>query len=230
MKASPLRSWLALVSSVLVLACSGESEQPGATTGSGGASTISTTASDATSTQSTGGGASVGGSGLGGAGGGGGSATLPSDAEIEAAIEQATVGLLYISESDAPFELVIGSVDLGGAITEGLVREEFASYVEADPGADKPLSDLFGMERPWSDWVAAMHNCSDPNDPLLVELCEKMRALEGVLSSNLDGLTTFYFGSVGAPGAVDGIGVSIFLVGRTPSGKLVGVRTLAIWT
>jgi hypothetical protein len=203
----------------------------GGTSGEGGSAEVPNG-----TTASTGSGASDGGAASGGAGqgatsaGGEGGGAVSSDAEIEAAIEAASEGLIYISESEAPFELVTGSIDPGGSITEALVRAELASYVDADPGADKPLSDLFGMERPWSDWTAAMHNCSDPNDPILVELCDKMRGLEGVLASKLTGLTTFYFGSVGAPGDVNGIGVSIFLVGRTPSGKLVGVRTLAIWT
>jgi hypothetical protein len=57
-----------------------------------------------------------------------------------------------------------------------------------------------------------------------------MKALEAALEGSLTSVNVFYFGSVGAPGSVDGTGVSIFLVGRTPSGKLVGVATLAIWT
>jgi hypothetical protein len=64
----------------------------------------------------------------------------------------------------------------------------------------------------------------------MVELCAKMRNLEQVLESNLDDVRVFYFGANGEPGNVEGIGVSIFIVGRSPSGSLVGVRTIAIWT
>jgi hypothetical protein len=58
----------------------------------------------------------------------------------------------------------------------------------------------------------------------------KMRSLENVLQSNLQDIKVFYFGSNGEPGNVDGVGVSLFIVGKAPSGKLVGVRTIAIWT
>jgi hypothetical protein len=184
------------------------------TGGAGGASSASTSGAG-------------GSSGEGGAGGGTSAAT---DAQVREAIEAAAVGLLYISESEAPFDFVGGASDPGAPIDEALVRAELADEVEADPGADKPLADLFAMERPWADWKAAGYNCSDPNDPVLVEQCNKMKALEAALDANLTDLRVFYFGASGAPGDVQGTGVTIAIVGRSPSGTFMGVRTLAIWT
>ena len=138
--------------------------------------------------------------------------------------------MLYTSESDYPFEVVTGSNTGGAAVDEATVRAEFASYVDKKADADKPLASLFAMSKPWNEWKALAHHCADPNDPVEVAQCKKMKALEAALDDNLTSIKVFYFGSVGAPGLVDGIGVSIFLVGRTPSGKLVGVATLAIWT
>jgi hypothetical protein len=161
-------------------------------------------------------------------GGSGGSGMT--DAAIEAALAAAAEGLLYTSESDYPFEVVTGSVADGAPVDEATVRAEFASYVDKKADADKPLASLFAMSKTWNEWKALAHHCADPNDPVEVAQCKKMKALEAALEGSLTSVNVFYFGSVGAPGSVDGTGVSIFLVGRTPSGKLVGVATLAIWT
>lgn len=158
-------------------------------------------------------------------------AGAPSDDEIRQEIEQAGEGLFYTSESDYPFGFVSApSAPQAAAITEALVREELASFVDGDEDADKPMADLVAMERTWQQWKDAEHNCADLEDPLGLESCMKMRDLEQVLEANLTDLHVFYFGADGAPGDVEGTGVSIFIVGRTPEGTLAGVRTLAIWT
>jgi len=154
----------------------------------------------------------------------------PGDAEIKTEIEKASSGLLFMSESDYPFTYV--SAPLSGSITESAVRKAFAADVDGDPAADKPMTSLVGMTATWEDWKGQNHNCADPNDdsPEGIAACQKMRTLEQVLESNLTDIQIFYFGAKGTPGSVDGIGVSIFIVGRSPSGKMVGVRTIAIWT
>jgi uncharacterized protein len=154
-----------------------------------------------------------------------------SDVAIQAEIEKASSGLWYTSESDYPFGFVSGDLaSSGGAINEAVVRKELASYVDQDPAADKPMSKLFAMSKSWQAWKDEGHSCWDPEDPVAAEQCDKMRNLEQVLESNLDDIQVFYFGAHGAPGNVTGIGVSIFLVGKSPSGRMIGVRTLAIWT
>jgi hypothetical protein len=163
-------------------------------------------------------------------GGGSTSSSGSSDADLAAELAKATDGLLYTSESDHPFEVVTGSTEPGAPILEALVRKEFAAYVDAKPGADKPLASLYAMQRSWSEWKAQPLSCSDPNDPFQAEQCAKRKALEALLEARLTSLTVYYFGVVGAPGAVDGTGVSIFLLGRSPGGMLIGVATLAIWT
>lgn len=152
------------------------------------------------------------------------------DATIQAEIEKASEGLYYTSESDYPFQYVHGALGPGGSITEDLVRSELASYVDSDADADKPLKNLYGMSATWQTWKDQAHNCADPNDPEALEGCQKMRNLEQVLESNLSDIRVYYFGKDGSAGDVEGTGVSIFIVGRSPDGSLVGVRTLAIWT
>ena len=155
-----------------------------------------------------------------------------SDAEIKAEIEKAADGLTYMSESDYPFTFV--KADLGSGdkdINEAMVREKLASYVDSDPDTDKPLSELFAMTGTWEEWQSSDADCSDAdNDADAKAMCLKMRNLDTVLGANLTGIKVFYFGSNGEPGHVDGVAVSILVVGRTPSGNLAGVRTIAIWT
>jgi hypothetical protein len=158
-------------------------------------------------------------------------AGMVTDAEIQAEIEKAAEGLTYMSESDYPFSFVSAPLAANDTtITDQLLREKFGAVVDADPAADKPMEDLVWMERPWQEWKDAGHMCWDPSDPDMMVLCGKMRNLEQVLESNLDDVRVFYFGANGDVGNVEGIGVSIFIVGRSPEGSLVGVRTIAIWT
>lgn len=152
------------------------------------------------------------------------------DAEALAEIQKATEGVYYLSESDFPYTPVSASLAAGQTLTEALVREKFASFVDGDPAADKPLASLVGMSKTWDDWKSAGVGCWDPEDPAMVELCGKTRNLEQVLESNLTDLHVYYFGAKGTPGDVTGIAVSILIVGVTPEGQLAGVRTIAIWT
>lgn len=156
-------------------------------------------------------------------------ASAATDTDIQAELTKASDGLLYTSESDYPFELV--DADLGPAsITQDFVQTKLASYVDQDPAADKPMASLYGMSATWQTWKDQKHSCADPNDPDAAPACDQMRNFEQVLESNLTDLHVYYFGKKGSAGHVDGIGVSVFIVGKAPSGRLLGVRTLAIWT
>ncbi len=157
-------------------------------------------------------------------------ASSVTDAAIRTEVETAADGLLFMSESDYPFSFVSAPLTASDHVNEATVRAKLASYVDADPGADKPLSSLVSMSQTWEEWKSAGHNCYDPSDPVAMESCNKMRTLEQVLEANLSDIHVYYFGKNGTNGNVQGIGVSIFIVGRSPEGNLVGVRTLAIWT
>jgi len=156
--------------------------------------------------------------------------TPTTDSATKSAIEKAAEGVIYVSESDYPFTYV--SADLGaddGEVTEELVREKLRSFVDDDENADKPLKDLFGMEGAWSKWKSDYVEC-DPNAYPGPEECKAMRGMDEALDMHLSGIKIFYFGSNGEPGRVDGVAVTIFIVGRTAHGNLAGVKTIAIWT
>lgn len=154
-----------------------------------------------------------------------------SDAELKAEIEAAADGLLYVSEGDYPYTFVSAPLVTGERrrIDEALVRAKLASFVDGDPDADKPLAELHGEVRSFKEWKERYATCGEDEYPGPEE-CKKMQKLNEVLEKNLWGEKVFYFGRAGEPGHVDGVAVTIFIVGRTPQGNLAGVRTIAIWT
>lgn len=152
-----------------------------------------------------------------------------SDAQVKADIEAAAAGNLFVSESDYPFTWVEATLEGQTSITQELVREKLASYVDGDEDADKPMSSLVAMNGDWPEWKRDYLSC-DSNAYPGPEECAKMKVMNDALEKNLRGIKVMYFGSRGSRGHVDGTAVSVFIVGRTPAGNLAGVRTIAIWT
>jgi uncharacterized protein len=153
------------------------------------------------------------------------------DADIEAAINLAAVGASYTSEADYGFSYVHAPLaDAEAPITEELVREAMAVYIDNDAEADSPLAELYSMKGDWSEWFTNPASCAVEDDEWYRELCIEQAELDGVLAENLTDIQVFYFGSYGGEGWVDGVAVSIIIVGRTPEGNLAGVRTIAVWT
>lgn len=153
------------------------------------------------------------------------------DAQVKADIEAAAVGANYTSESDYGFKYVSAKLEGQTSMTQALVRTKVASFVDADPDTDKPLAKLYASTSSFAEWkrgyvpgVCQEDEAPDPSD------CAIIHKLNGVLEKNLRGIKVFYFGRDGSAGHVDGVAVSIIIVGRTPSGNLAGVRTIAIWT
>jgi uncharacterized protein len=156
-------------------------------------------------------------------------AAAPSDAQVKTSIETAAQGAIFVSESDFALTYVSAPLAATDGITEALVREKLASFVDNDEAADKPLRDLVGMSGTFEEWQADYLSCGEDSFPGPAE-CAEMRELNAALEANLTGIQVFYFGRSGEPGNVEGVAVTIFIVGRTPSGNLAGVRTIAIWT
>jgi uncharacterized protein YegP (UPF0339 family) len=159
----------------------------------------------------------------------------PVDDEVRVAIEKgaegALLGAVHGSESDYPFTYVEAELSPGEEVTMDLIREKFAAEVDNDPDADKPLAELYGMVG--SDWRTTAEICHDAEDAEYngyTEDCAALMELDHALEANLTDIQAFYFGRVGGPDYVDGVAVSILIVGRTPGGKLAGVRTITIWT
>lgn len=153
------------------------------------------------------------------------------DTQVKADIEAAAIGANYTSESDYGFKYVSAKLEGQTSMTQALVRTKVASFVDADPDTDKPLAKLYASTSSFAEWkkgyvpgVCQEDEAPSPSD------CALIHKLNGVLEKNLRGIKVFYFGRDGSAGHVDGVAVSIIIVGRTPSGNLAGVRTIAIWT
>jgi hypothetical protein len=151
------------------------------------------------------------------------------DAQVKAEIEAAAVGANYTSESDYGFKFVSAKLNGETSMTQALVRAKVASFVDADPDADKPLATLYAETRTWTEWKKGYADCKPDQSPEPAD-CAIINKMDDVLAKNLRGIKVFYFGREGSRGHVDGVGVSIIIVGRTPSGNLAGLRTIAIWT
>jgi hypothetical protein len=151
------------------------------------------------------------------------------DAQVQAEIEAAAVGANYTSESDYGFKFVSAKLNGETSMTQALVRTKVASFVDADPDTDKPLAKLYAETRTWSEWKKDFSACVADQSPDPAD-CAIINKMDDVLAKNLRGIKVFYFGRNGSRGHVDGVGVSVIIVGRTPSGNLAGVRTIAIWT
>ena len=166
--------------------------------------------------------------------------TAATDADVEAALTLAADGAIYVSEGDYGFSYVHGEMsDPDAEISDALVRELMAQYVDNDPDTDKPLAELYVDQGDWDGWFTDEPNCAEEDDEWYAELCFEQAELDAALKANLTDIKIFYFGSYGGTytneqgeevSYVDGVAVSIIIVGRTPSGNLAGVRTIAIWT
>ena len=155
--------------------------------------------------------------------------TSKTDAQVKAEIEAAAVGANYTSESDYGFTYVSAKLTGETSMTQALVREKVASFVDADPSTDKPLATLYAETRTWAEWKRGYASCVPDQSPDPAD-CAIINKMGEALSKNLRGIKVFYFGRNGSRGHVDGVAVSVIIVGRTPSGNLAGLRTIAIWT
>ncbi len=152
-----------------------------------------------------------------------------SDADVQAEIEAAAKGSNFTSESDYPFTFVSAKLEGETSMTQALVRTKLAAIIDADPATDKPLASLYASTRTFADFKRDYAACVPDQSPDPAD-CAIINKMDAVLDKNLRGIKVFYFGKNGSRGHVDGVGVSVIIVGRTPSGNLAGVRTIAIWT
>jgi hypothetical protein len=154
-----------------------------------------------------------------------------SDEQVKAEIEAAAKGAIYVSESDEEFTFVSAPLAASerASITEELVRAKLAKYVDENEDADKPMASLHAQSETWASWKSDSVGCTEDTYPGPEE-CAATQKLNEALDRNLRGIKVFYFGAHGSPGNVDGVAVTVFVVGRTPQGNLAGVKTIAIWT
>ena len=134
---------------------------------------------------------------------------MKSDEQLLAEIAEAARGLLLMSESDYPLEPF--SAGPAGALTPRRLRQ-MAGADEAAPVSSYGFDEFFAAAAfvvARRDWGAdAAHG-------------DRILKLKLTLSDNLSGLRAY---RVGAPN------VAVFVLGTSPAGGLLGVRTRAVET
>ena len=133
-------------------------------------------------------------------------AELPDSATITQ-LRQATADLLWLSESDYPFEVI--TWERGVEMTpKGL----FAEVSEGDVAVEAiPLADFFAGAISVEDWYEAEE---------LAQVDRYQRLLH-TIESNLTEVQVFRLGEVD---------ITVYIVGKTLDGEIVGLKTHTIET
>jgi hypothetical protein len=127
---------------------------------------------------------------------------------IVAQLKQASQGLLFLSETDAPFEVIHWQTQ------EQLTPAKLLQLTEHSPDAPVELQtvdEFFAIATQEEDW-------HDEEERETVKLFQN---LVSVLKQNLSQLQVFRVGS---------INIDVYIVGVTPGGELAGLSTKLVET
>jgi Nuclease A inhibitor-like protein len=128
-------------------------------------------------------------------------------AEIIDRLQQATVDLLWSSESDYPFEIVTWQHG-----TELNPTTLFRDREQSDRAIETiPIADFFAPVLTVEDWYEAAE----------LKQVERYTELLHAIESHLTDVMVFRVGEVE---------IAIYIVGKTPTGDLVGLKTHVVET
>jgi Nuclease A inhibitor-like protein len=133
---------------------------------------------------------------------------MKSDEQILTELARAADGLLYMSETDAPFEPVLWAGD--DELTPEVVRR-CCDVDENVPVETQSLDELFRVAVAEPEWKGADQFATACRFQTLVQL----------LRDNLTDLRVFRLGR---------INMDVYVVGRAPSGNWLGLRTQIVET
>jgi hypothetical protein len=133
---------------------------------------------------------------------------LKSDDQLIEELKEATRGLMFMSESDYPFEIVRwrGVAELTPDFLRALTGHEKAAPVETESAKD-----FFRAATSEPDWKGEAELAS----------ARRFQHLLSLLEENLTGLKAFRVGA---------IDIHVYIVGRAASGNLLGVSTRVVET
>jgi hypothetical protein len=133
---------------------------------------------------------------------------MKSDEEVLQMLEQATEGLLFMSESDYPFKIV----NWGG------ISKITFDYLLRQAGAasDAPIQlvspeKFFGMAMSEPEWKGEQE----------LAIAKRYQALLRLLQENLDDLKVYRVGEINIP---------VYIVGRNKTGNWLGISTRVVET
>jgi hypothetical protein len=128
-------------------------------------------------------------------------------AEIIDRLKQATTDLLWSSESDYPFEVV--SWELGVELTP---TDLFSNIYDTDLAIESiTLTDLFEPVLTIEDWYEQAE----------LDLVDRYTNLLDLINTNLSEVQVFRVGEVE---------IDIYIIGKTPTGDIIGLKTRSVET
>jgi len=133
---------------------------------------------------------------------------MKTDDEITKELQQATDGLLWMSESDYPFEAV--KWDEVTTITEDLLRER-AGEADDAPIETNSIEEFFRIATGEQVWHSAQEQTTARRYRRLVEL----------LTENLTDAKAYRIGR---------INLEVLILGRSPAGTIMGIGTRLVET
>jgi hypothetical protein len=133
---------------------------------------------------------------------------MHSDEQLCAELKEATRGLLFMSESDYPFEVIRweGAAEL----TPDYLRKAAASRAEA-PVEVRTLSDFFRTAAGEQEWKGEAE----------LALAKRYQALMSLLEENLKDVKVY---------RVDSVNIGVYVIGRSNEGNWIGVSTRVVET
>lgn len=132
---------------------------------------------------------------------------IATTAEIIDRLKQATTDLFWSSESDYPFEVV--SWELGVELTP---TDLFSNIYDTDLAIESiPLADLFEPILMIEDWY----------EDAEIALVDRYTNLLDLINTNLSEVQVFRVGEVE---------IDIYIIGKTPAGDIIGLKTLSVET
>lgn len=147
------------------------------------------------------------------------------DDALQVAIEEAAAGTLFMSESDYPYTMVYGVVDIdlpAETTREELVRLTFGEEIAVTD--DISLEELPVSVTAFEEFRVDSSACEDEDAAYRAEYCERPAALFDLMDKNLTNIAAYYFG------VESQTEITVLVVGYTADGNLAGVKTTAIWT
>jgi spore germination protein YaaH len=133
---------------------------------------------------------------------------MKSDEQLCAELEEATRGLLFMSESDYPFEVVRweGTEELSPERLRRAAAQDATAPVE-----ERTIADFFRVVAGEQEWKGEAE----------LALAKRYQMLARLLEENLKGVSVYRVGR---------INIGVYVVGRSEEGNWLGVSTRVVET
>lgn len=133
---------------------------------------------------------------------------MKSDEQVIRELEQATAGLLFMSESDHPFQLIHWKG--GTAVTPEYLRRRSGQAADA-PVEVRRLDDFFKLAASEPEWKS----------PAEIKTARRYQALVGLLKESLSEVEVYRVGQRN---------IAVYIVGQSATGNWLGVSTRVVET